>query len=54
MGKGDNPRPVDKSRYDNNFEAIFGEKKLNVWEDADDERHETGTEGPGEEAEQGD
>lgn len=34
MGKGDNYRPVDKEKYDESFERVFGKKKLNVWEDA--------------------
>lgn len=34
MGKGDHTRPssVSKEEYDANFEAVFGKKKLNVWE----------------------
>lgn len=39
MGKGDNRRPssIPKAEYDENFESIFGKKKLNIWEykDAD-------------------
>jgi hypothetical protein len=26
-GKGDSPRPVDKVKYDQNYERIFGKKK---------------------------
>lgn len=26
-GKGDNPRPVDQKKYDENFDRIFGKKK---------------------------
>jgi hypothetical protein len=26
-GKGDRPRPVDKSKYDNNYKKIFGRKE---------------------------
>ena len=26
-GKGDRPRPVDKKKYDNNYEKIFRKKK---------------------------
>jgi hypothetical protein len=26
-GKGDRPRPVDKEKYDANYEAIFGKKE---------------------------
>jgi hypothetical protein len=26
-GKGDKPRPVDKKRYDANYDRIFGKKK---------------------------
>ena len=25
-GKGDNPRPVDKKKYDESFDRIFGKK----------------------------
>jgi hypothetical protein len=25
-GKGDKPRPVDKKKYDENYDAIFGKK----------------------------
>ncbi len=37
MGKGDKRRPsqVPTEEYDRNFEAIFGQKKLNVWEPDD-------------------
>lgn len=31
MGKGDRPRPVDKKKYDENFEAMFGKKELKRW-----------------------
>lgn len=27
-GKGSNPRPIDKDKYDSNFEKIFGHKPL--------------------------
>lgn len=27
MGKGDKPRPVNKLKYDKNFDRIFSEKK---------------------------
>ena len=39
MGKGDNRRPssIPKAEYDENFESIFGKKKLNIWEDKDEE-----------------
>lgn len=26
-GKGDSPRPVNKTKYDQNYERIFGKKK---------------------------
>lgn len=26
MGKGSTPRPVDKAKYNDNFDKIFGEK----------------------------
>ena len=28
-GKGSKPRPVDKKKYDRNYERIFGKKKKN-------------------------
>lgn len=34
-GKGDKPRPLDKKRYDENYERIFGKKKLNIMEEQD-------------------
>jgi len=34
MGKGDTPRPVDKEKYDASYKRVFGEKPLNIWEDA--------------------
>ena len=42
MGKGDNRRPssIPKAEYDENFESIFGKKKLNIWEDKDEEARE--------------
>jgi len=41
MGKGSNARPVDKERYDHNFERVFGAKPLNNWESTteDDEEY---------------
>ena len=55
MSKGDNRRPssIPKEEYDENFESIFGKKKLNIWEDKDDElttgdgNHSCGGENPG-------
>ena len=32
MGKGDTLRPVDKEKYDANFERVFGTRKPTVWE----------------------
>jgi hypothetical protein len=32
MGKGDNYRKVDKVKFDESFERVFGKKKLNVWD----------------------
>lgn len=26
-GKGDNPRPVDRKKFDENYDRIFGKKK---------------------------
>jgi len=34
-GKGDKFRPVNKEVYDKNFEAVFGQKKLNIMSDDD-------------------
>ena len=42
MGKGDTPRPVDKEKYDDNYKRVFGEKPLNVWEDAPGREPEAG------------
>jgi hypothetical protein len=30
-GKGDNPRPVNKHRYDDNYEKVFGKKKIRLY-----------------------
>jgi hypothetical protein len=30
-GKGDRPRPVNKEKYDKNYERVFGTKLLNIW-----------------------
>lgn len=37
MGKGCEPRKVNKEKYDKNFTLIFGEKKLNIMSDKDRE-----------------
>ena len=42
MGKGDSPRPVDKKKYDANYERIFGEQYYNQWKDAPGCEPETG------------
>lgn len=42
MGKGDWYRPVDRDRYADNYDRIFGSKKLNVWEDKDEVPGDTG------------
>lgn len=31
MSKGDNVRPHNKKRYDENFEAAFGKRELKTW-----------------------
>jgi len=31
MGKGSKYRPVDKKKYDVNYERIFGVKELKLW-----------------------
>jgi hypothetical protein len=47
MSKGDWRRPssIPKDQYDKNYEAVFGKKKLNVWENPD-EPPEAGPEEP--------
>ena len=37
MSKGSWRRPCDKRRFDENFEDIFGKKKLNVWDNPSSE-----------------
>lgn len=39
-GKGDTPRPVDKNRYDRNYECIFG---VNTKEEHSQQKHPLGT-----------
>ncbi len=34
MSKGDTPRPQNKEKYDAEFERVFGERPLKLWEDA--------------------
>ena len=34
-GKGDTPRPVDKRKYDETYERIFGKKPLKLIEKED-------------------
>lgn len=34
MSKGSRPRPCNKKEFDENFERVFGPKKLNIWTDA--------------------
>jgi len=34
MGKGDTPRPVDKAKYDENYERVFGPRPIKTWTDA--------------------
>lgn len=31
MGKGDWRRPMDKEKFDQNFDAIFGKRELKLW-----------------------
>lgn len=33
MGKGDTPRPVDKGKYDVNYERVFGKRPIKTWTD---------------------
>lgn len=35
MGKGSQPRPVDKKKFDENYDRIFGKKKEKPTEDKD-------------------
>ena len=37
MSKGDHVRPMDKKKYDLNYDRVFGEKPLNVWKPEDQE-----------------
>jgi hypothetical protein len=50
MSKGDETRPHDKERFDENFERIFGPRPLKTWnpeEESDDVRvQETSPETP--------
>ena len=39
-GKGSAVRPVDKQKYDDNFERIFGKKKVSEEEKKEDEKKE--------------
>ena len=34
MSKGDTPRPVDKEKYDANYERVFGKREVKTWTDA--------------------
>jgi hypothetical protein len=36
-GKGDRYRPVDNKTFRANYEAIFGERKLNVWDKTEEQ-----------------
>lgn len=41
MGKGDWYRPVDKKKFDENYEAMFGKREIKTWNpDEDEEQHE--------------
>lgn len=37
MGKGDNYRPVDKEKFDANFERVFGKRQIKTWNPDEDE-----------------
>jgi len=32
MGKGDTPRPMNKGKYDEGYERVFGKRAPKVWE----------------------
>ncbi len=34
MSKGDTPRPVNKKKYDANYERVFGKRAIKTWTDA--------------------
>lgn len=34
MGKGDTPRPVNKKRYDTNYDRVFGKRTIKTWTEA--------------------
>ena len=31
MSKGDTPRPMNKEKYDESFESVFGRKEIKNW-----------------------
>ncbi|KKN80425.1 hypothetical protein LCGC14_0330180 [marine sediment metagenome] len=31
MSKGDTPRPMNKEKYDESFESVFGRKEIKTW-----------------------
>lgn len=31
MGKGDTPRPMDKEKFDSNYDRVFGNKPFKTW-----------------------
>jgi len=37
MGKGDKPRPVDKAKFDRNYDRIFGKQGVTVPNEYDTE-----------------
>jgi hypothetical protein len=37
MGKGDHYRPVDKKKFNENFESIFGPRKIKTWNPGEDD-----------------
>jgi len=39
-GKGDSYRDVNKKKYDENFDRIFGKKPLNIMKEKEDEETE--------------
>lgn len=43
MSKGDWTRPVNKEKYDESFEAIFGRKELKTWDPEADVEGDSGS-----------
>jgi hypothetical protein len=44
-GKGDNPRPVDRDKYEENFDRIFGKKEKTIKDERAARRERKRTQG---------